>query len=145
MSKKRRRKAGSAQSNEAAYTSIENLNIRLGKLGEKTAEYVAKEVAPLLSKEGLRTFDQRMAPSGWKWPPGKKPEDGDLVRDGSLRKFIRYSPYGTKVGVRIGVDYAPFQIGKRPVYPYHTQRLPDAYANAIIGTMQRLLGEEFEF
>lgn len=133
------------KNNGKAYETIKNLNRKLQSIGPKTAAYVAQEVAPLLSAEGLRTFDQQTAPSGWKWPPGKKPGDGDLVRDGSLRRFVRYRAYGSKVAVRIGVSYAIYQIGKRPVYPFQTLRLTPAYEKAIIDTFTRLLGEEFEF
>lgn len=134
----------SQRSNETAISSIHNFSQRLKKVAITSATRIAEKAAPLLTEEGRRTFDIRQAPSGMPWPPGKKPEDGDLVQSGKLRKWIVYRAYGRTVKVALGVPYAKYQIGKRPVYPKRHVTLPDRYQAILLTLFRTTIDREFK-
>ena len=62
-------------------------------------------------------------------------QKGQLVtlrKTGDLAKYVTYVAIGTRLRVALGVKYAKYQIGKRPVYPRQEQGLPESYVRALM-------------
>jgi hypothetical protein len=57
-----------------------------------------------------------------------------LRKSGALANRLHYVGIGTKLRVALGVKYAKFQIGRRPVFPTQGQPLPQEY----VRTLQRI-------
>jgi hypothetical protein len=101
---------------------------------------VAKRAAPEITKYAASTFEQSADPYGIPWAPGADGGKVKLEKTGSLRKFIAYVAIGTRIRVSLGVPYAKYQIGKRPVYPKQGGTLPAEYSE----TLAAIVADELE-
>ncbi len=112
--------------------SIASLNqfaAKLRELPRVLAIEVAAKAAPIITELGKETFNASEDAYGNAWAPGAEGQKVDLKETGSLYKNIRYVAVGTKVRSALGVPYAKYQVGKRPVYP--RGELPVAYASKL--------------
>ena len=103
---------------------------------------VAAEAAPKVTELAKQTFDASETPYGEDWAPGKKGQKVTLRKSGDLARYIKYVAIGTKLRVALGVRYAKYQIGKRPVFPRQAGDLPDSYVQALQRLAVRIVKEE---
>lgn len=112
--------------------SLDVLRKRLSADPQVLAHKVAAAAVGAINAEAQRSFDAGEAPSGFAWPESKVTgAHVSLVRSGALRRQVRYSAEGSQIRCVLGVRYAKYQVGKRPVFPRRGAKLPDAYRDAI--------------
>ena len=114
----------------------------LRRLPRTVAIRVAEESAPALTDLGRASFDAGETPYGAAWKQGADGKRVTLDKTGALKRFIRYVAIGAKLRVSLGVNYAKYQIGKRPVFPRQGGELPDTYVQALERTAVRIVREE---
>lgn len=107
-------------------SSLSRLEKSLRALPKGLALRIAAKAAPVISRLAQSTFDTSADPYGVPWAPGVGGDKITLRQTGALERFVRYVAIGTKLRVALGVAYAKYQIGKRPVYP-RPGILPPAY------------------
>lgn len=118
-------------SNARAIQSLAQFSADLRRLPRVVAERVASAAAPVITALARDTFNASENAYGDSWAPGKQGQVVKLRRSGDLSDFIRYVAIGTKLRVSLGVPYAKFQIGRRPVFPRQGAPLPVAYEHAL--------------
>lgn len=123
-------------------SSLKKFAEDLRRLPRVVAQKVAERAAPALTALAQRTFDAGENPYGVPWASGKKGQRVSLRRSGALFKFIRYVAIGTKLRVALGVPYAKYQVGKRPIFPRQDTTLPDEYAQTLERTAVQVVKEE---
>lgn len=123
-------------------TSLKKFAEDLRRLPRVVAQKVAERAAPALTSLAQRTFDASENAYGEAWVPGKGGKRVTLRRSGSLFKFIRYVALGTKLRVALGVPYAKYQVGKRPIFPRQDSELPEEYAATLARTAVQVVKEE---
>lgn len=111
-------------------SSLSKLSSSLRAMPKRLGIEVAKRAAPVISQFAKDSFDGSRDPYGVPWVPGAHGQTVKLRETGALERFIRYVAVGTKLRVSLGVPYAKYQIGKRPVYP-RAGLLPVAYSRAL--------------
>jgi hypothetical protein len=105
----------------------ENLRGLSKTLGIEVAQRAAGEITVLAQ----RTFSQSEDAYGVPWTPGFDGRDVTLRKSGVLASTIRYVAIGTKLRVALGVPYAKYQVGKRPVFPTQDGVLPATYSRTL--------------
>lgn len=115
-------------------STLARFSADLRRLPRVVAQRVATVAAPAITKLAASTFASSSDPYGAPWAPGAEGQRVTLYRTGALARFIRYVAIGTKLRVALGVPYAKYQIGKRPVYPTQGGELPLEYTR----TLQRV-------
>jgi len=103
---------------------------------------VCLEAAPALTSLAKETFAAGEDAYGLTWKPGERGQHVTLRKSGDLERTIRYVAIGTKLRVALGVRYAKYQIGKRPVFPRQGGELPTAYVQTLQRTAVRVIKEE---
>lgn len=111
-------------------SSMSKLAANLRALPVSLANEIAKRAAPVISEFSKETFDTSRDPYGAPWAPGVDGQRVTLRDTGKLETFVRYVAIGKRIRVALGVPYAKYQIGKRPVYP-RAGLLPKKYAEAL--------------
>lgn len=106
-------------------------------LGQKVAERAAKDITTLAQDSFAKSED----PFGVPWAPGFDGRDVTLRQSGSLSRTIRYVAIGTKLRVALGVSYAKYQVGKRPVFPTQGGLLPASYSRTLERVTQEVCAE----
>lgn len=104
---------------------------KLRELPKVIAQKVAAQAAPEITAAARETFDASQNPYGVPWAPGADGEKVTLDDTGALKRTIKYVAIGTKLRVALGVPYAKYQIGKRPVFPRQGGALPPAYVSKL--------------
>jgi hypothetical protein len=122
--------------------SLAQFSADLRRLPRTVAIKVAAEAAPVLTGLAKQTFDASENAYGLNWEPGAKGQKVTLKKSGALFGQIRYVAIGTKLRVALGVPYAKYQVGKRPVFPTQAGRLPDSYIQALQRLAVRIAREE---
>jgi len=122
--------------------SLAQFSQDLRRLPRVVAQKVAAAAAPVLTELAKSTFDASEDAYGIDWAPGARGQKVTLRRSGDLATYIRYVAIGTKLRVALGVKYAKYQVGKRPVFPKQHGELPDAYVQALQRTAVRVVKEE---
>jgi hypothetical protein len=117
----------------ASIQSLRQFSADLRRLPLVVAQKVAAQAAPALTRVAKATFDAGEDPYGVNWVPGADGQKVTLRKSGALERFIHYVAIGTKLRVALGVRYAKYQIGKRPVFPRQGAPLPADY----VRTLQR--------
>ena len=112
----------------SSVTSLAKFSEDLRRLPRVVAQKVAAKAAPALTATAQRSFAQSEDPYGLPWAPGFDGRDVTLRKSGRLRAKVVYVAIGTKLRVALGVPYAKYQIGKRPVFP---RQLPEDYSRAL--------------
>lgn len=111
--------------------SLSKFAADLRRLPRSVAIRVAEHSAPAITTLARATFSASANAYGVPWAPGV---DGDRVtmnQTGNLARRIHYVAIGTKLRVALGVPYAKYQIGKRPVFPSQGGALPAEYARTL--------------
>jgi hypothetical protein len=103
---------------------------------------VAAAAAPVLTELAKQTFDASEEPDGKPWKPGAEGQVVTLRKTGDLAKYVKYVAIGTKLRVALGVAYAKYQIGRRPVFPRQEQGLPESYVEALARVAVAVVREE---
>lgn len=114
----------------------------LRRLPKTVAIQVAEEAAPEITRLGRESFERGETPYGVDWAPGEKGQKVTLRKTGALERFLRYVAIGTRIRVALGVPYAKYQIGKRPVFPRQGGALPESYATVLMRTAVRIVRRE---
>lgn len=119
-------------------SSLHKFSKALRTLPTSLAKDVAFEAAPVITDFAQSSFDSSQDPYGAPWVPGADGKKVTLRKTGALERFIRYVAIGTKLRVSLGVKYAKYQVGKRPVYPRQGGLLPKKYSDALAEIAQRI-------
>lgn len=122
--------------------SLQQFSQDLRRLPRVVALRVAEAAAPAITELATTTFDASETPYGASWPKGKKGQTITLKKTGDLARRIKYVAIGTRLRVALGVAYAKYQIGKRPVFPRQAGELPPSYVQALQRTAVRIVREE---
>ena len=118
-------------------SSLRAFTKSLRALPKVVAQRVTSAAAPAITALALQTFDAGENPYGEEWAPGDEGQRVTLHKTGALENQIHYVAIGTKLRVALGVPYAKFQIGKRPVFPRQGDPLPDPYVEALTDATQQ--------
>ena len=121
-------------SNASALQSLSKFTQDLRRLPRVVAQQIAAKAAPAISTLAARSFSASQDPYGVSWRPGKDGSAVTLRKTGALARFVHYVAIGTKLRVALGVSYAKYQIGQRPIYPSQGKNLPPDY----VQTLQRI-------
>lgn len=122
--------------------SLKDFSARLRKLPQVVANKVAAAAAPALTDVAMSTFNASQNAYGESWVPGAEGQTITLNQSGTLAKHISYVAIGSKLRVALGVPYAKYQVGRRPVFPKQGDPLPQAYAAVLESTTARVIYEE---
>lgn len=122
-----------------AVETLARFTADLRRLPTTVAIQVAKTAAPAITALAKSSFDSGTTPYGVPWAPSKVTGKRVALRKtGDLERHTVYVPIGTKLRVSLGVPYAKFQIGKRPVFPRQDSILPPDYS----ATLARIAVDE---
>jgi hypothetical protein len=126
--------------------SMSKLAKNLRAMPLATAKEIAKRAAPVISQLSRETFDNSRDPYGAPWVPGVEGQKVTLRDSGKLEQWVKYvvtaDGEGTRLRVSLGVPYAKYQIGKRPVYP-RAGLLPKKYADELERIARETAPEQF--
>ncbi len=100
---------------------------------------VATAAAPAITAAAAATFAAGADPYGVAWTPGADGQAVTLRKTGALARGISYTAIGTKIRVVLGVRYAKYQIGRRPVFPRQGAPLPRPYVDALTSTSRDVI------
>jgi hypothetical protein len=114
------------------FRSLDQFSKQIKRLPKETAAKAAKIAAPEITRLGHETFDAGEDAYGNTWKPLKDGAPATLHKTGAMEEHLEYEAVGPKLKVKLGVKYARYQIGKRPVFPKRG-KLPDEY----IAVLQR--------
>ncbi len=118
-------------SNAGALSSLAQFSADLRRLPTVVAQKVATAAAPVLTALVKGTFDASEDAFGGSWKIRDDGKRATLRKSGALASHISYVAIGTKLRIALGVRYAKFQIGTRPVAPKQGQGLPIEYSRAL--------------
>lgn len=112
--------------------SLQKFSQDLRRLPRVVAQAVAAAAAPEISKLAKTSFEASRDPYGVPWAPSVVSGDRvTLDETGAMKRHIHYVAIGTKLRVALGVAYAKYQIGKRPVFPRQGGELPAEYSRTL--------------
>lgn len=111
--------------------TLSRFEAALRRLPRVLAQQVAAAAAPEITKFAKASFDASADPFGAPWDPGVEGQRITLRKGGALEKQIRYVAIGTRLRVALGVPYAKYQIGRRPVFPRAGLVLPIDYVRTL--------------
>lgn len=117
--------------------SLTNFSAKLRQLPTVLGQKIAAAAAVEITELARQTFNAGEDSYGDSWVPGSKGQAVTLHRTGSLANYIQYVAIGTKLRVSLGVSYAKYQIGKRPIFPKAGEPLPTSY----VQTLKRITAE----
>lgn len=111
--------------------SLKKFSEDLKRLPNVVAHQVAAEAAPALTSAAQATFDASEDAYGNPWLPGDHGQTVTLRKSGALARTIKYVAIGALLRIALGVSYAKYQIGKRPIFPSQNSALPDPYVQVL--------------
>ncbi len=111
--------------------SLAKFSADLRRLPTVVAQKIAAAAAPALTAEARTTFDAGEDAYGGSWVPREDGTRATLKKSGALASKIHYIAIGTKLRVALGVAYAKYVIGRRPVFPKQGGALPVAYSDVL--------------
>ena len=112
-------------------SSLTKFAASLRSLPRVLAHKVAEEAAPAITELAKASFEASETPYGVDWAPGADGKKVKLRKTGALARYIKYVAIGTKLRVALGVRYAKYQVGKRPVFPMQGRTLPATYVRRL--------------
>lgn len=112
-------------------SKLKGFSASLSALPKTLAIAIAAEGATKITELARETFDAGEDPYGNTWQPDKDGKRATLVKSGGIERGVVYGAIGTKLRIVLGVPWAKFQIGKRPVFPRAGAKLPAAYVAAL--------------
>lgn len=122
--------------------SLNNFSAALRRLPRVLAQKIAADAAPEITALAQQTFAAGEDAYGGSWSPGKEGQKITLRKSGSLARYVKYVAIGTKLRVALGVAYAKYQVGRRPVTPRQGEPLPVAYVRALRSIAEKTIREE---
>jgi len=122
------------------FATLAQFSAALRNMPKVLAQKVATAAADEITSLGLGTFDASKDAYGAPWAPGFDGKRVDLKETGRLSRYIRYVAIGTKLRSVLGVPYAKYQVGRRPVYP--RGRLPLGYVRALSRIAEEVARQE---
>ena len=123
-------------------SSLKKFAESLRVLPKRAALRVAEMAAPMITSAAQDTYAKSQTPYGVGWDPGAEGQIVTLRKSGRMASFMRYVAAGTVLRVALGVDYAKYQVGKRPVFPVQGGQLPKAYTDALGDASRIVIREE---
>ncbi len=111
--------------------SLKKFSDDLRRLPTVVAQQVTAACAPALTAAARRTFDAGEDAYGSTWAIREDGTRATLKKTGALESKIHYVAIGTKLRVALGVPYAKYLIGKRPVFPRQGGVLPVEYSDIL--------------
>ncbi len=123
-------------------SSLKDFADKLRNLPRVVAIKVAAAAAPALTEAALSTFNAGEDAYGVGWAPGSEGQKITLKKSGNLAKYVHFVSVGTKLRVALGVKYAKYQVGKRPITPRQGEPLPKAYADALKASADAVIRAE---
>lgn len=123
-------------------SSLSKLSAALRRLPTVGAQKIAEAAAPALTEVALGTFNASQDAFGAPWDAGRRGQAVKLRNSGTLAKYIKYVAIGTKLRVSLGVSYAKYQVGKRPIFPRQGDPLPASYVNTLKRVAHDVLSAE---
>lgn len=111
--------------------SLAKFSQSLRRLPRVVAQKVAANAAAEITRLAHATFNASEDAYGVPWSPGADGQRVTLRKSGRFARYVRYVAIGTKLRAALGVPYARYQIGRRPVFPRQGQALPTAYVRAL--------------
>ncbi len=127
---------------EANLTTLARFSASLRSLPKTLGQRIATRAAPALTELAISTFRASEDAFGGPWTPAKDGGRVTLSRSGALARYIRYVAIGTKLRVALGVAYAKYQIGRRPIFPRQGDELPVSYRAALERAAKEVLTSE---
>lgn len=127
---------------QASLASLKKFTAGLRALPRTVSQKVAARSAPGLSAAARQSFAASEDPFGIPWAPAKDGGTVSLRRTGALERFVYYVAIGTKLRVSLGVPWAKYQIGRRPVFPHQGGVLPPAYVRTLEATAHDVIRAE---
>lgn len=122
--------------------SLKAFSTALRQLPTVVAQKVAEAAAPALTEVARSTFDAGEDAFGGSWAIRADGSRATLRKSGSLASKIHYVAVGTKLRVALGVSYAKYVVGKRPVFPRQGDPLPTAYVEVLQRTVTEVCKAE---
>jgi hypothetical protein len=116
----------------------------LRRLPLVVAHKVAAAAAPVITELARATFEKSETPEGVGWKPGTDWQKVTLRKSGDLARHLVYVAIGAKLRVALGVAYAKYQIGRRPVFPRQGDHLPREYVEALQRIAVQVVREEMK-
>lgn len=107
---------------------IRDFEARLRTLPTVVAQKVAARGAEVITELAQSTFNAGEDAYGVPWTPGAEGQRVTLRKTGGLAGGIKYVAIGTRLRAVLGVAWAKYQVGKRPVFPRGGATLPAAYS-----------------
>ncbi len=117
--------------------TLTKLSEQLRGLSRELGHKIAAESADEITRLARETFDAGQDADGIPWRESSV--DGrkvDLRETDALRDGLSYKAIGLKLRAALGVGYAKYQVGKRPVFPRGA--LPPRYVRALSEISRRL-------
>ncbi len=121
--------------------SLSKFSKALNELPRVLAQKVAAAAAPDLTTAAQATFDAGADAYGDTWAPGVDGQKITLRKTGALASTVRYVPIGTKLRLALGVRYAKYQVGRRPVTPRQGAPLPVEYTKRLASAVTTVAGD----
>ena len=121
-------------------SSLSKFSSALKNMRKGVAIDIAARAAPVITEFAKESFANSEDPYGVPWQPSVDGDTVTLQKTGRLRDKIHYVAHGTILRVKLSVDHAKYQIGKRPVYPRQGGLLPKKYTDAL----DKIVEEEIE-
>lgn len=115
-------------------SSLAKFSADLLRLPTVVAQKAAAAAAPALTDVARATFESGENAYGTTWAIREDGSRATLKKSGALSSKIHYVAIGTKLRVALGVAYAKYVVGKRPVFPSQGGALPVVY----VETLQRV-------
>jgi hypothetical protein len=112
-------------------SSLSKFSADLRRLPTVVAQKVATAAAPVLTDLALETFHAGENAYGSTWKIRDDGTRATLKKSGTLSRYVKYIAIGTKLRLQLGVAYAKYVVGKRPITPQQGAPLPVAYSEAL--------------
>lgn len=111
--------------------SLAQFSSDLRRLPRVVGQRAAAAAAGKITALAAATFNASEDAYGVPWAPGADGGKVTLRQTGALARRVLYVAIGTKLRVALGVPYAKYQIGRRPVFPRQGGALPAEYAQTL--------------
>lgn len=116
---------------KGGFASLSKFAADLRALPRTTGQEIARRAAPKITELARATWAASQTPYGVPWQPTEDGQRATLRQTGAMFAKMFYVAIGTKLRVSLGVPYAKFQIGRRPVFPTQGGQLPLSYVTAL--------------
>lgn len=124
------------------FTKLQKKAEALRRLPKVVAIRAAAMSAGAINALAAGTFSRSEDAYGVGWKPSVDGEKVTLRKSGKLASNVRYKATGTRLRAVLGVAYAKYQVGARPIFPRKGDLLPKEYTVALKETCDAVVREE---